>query len=252
MSLIMRDKWAAYMYCSLAATPGYNLIGEGFTDLSESKNAQEYSRHYVHERTERTDVTGYASSISYSADVYDDDPVVQEVIAISDQELVGSSAQRDVVSVNLFKQVSANVYEARKRPYAVIPDSKGDGTDALIYSGNMKAVGDAVAGTFNTSTKTFNATVAGSIAFTSSAGTSSGKTSLSDITPTLTAGNSYVYKITNSQPTLPNSGDILDHTWTAWDGSSEITAANGSFISLAEIDANSACVKVGSAAVVSA
>ena len=252
MSLIMRDQWAAYMFCSLLAVPAYKLMGEGFTDLSEAKNAQEYSRKYVHNRTERTDVTGYASSISYSADVYDDDPVVQEVIAVSDRELVGSAAQRDIVSVNLFKPVSANVYEAKKRTYAVIPDSKGDGTDALIYSGTLKAVGDGVMGTFNTSTKEFNESVAASIAFSTEAGATAGTTSVIEIDPTLTAGNSYVYKVSVSQPTLPGAGDILDHTWKAWDGTSDITAANNSYLMLAEINANSACVKVGSAAVVAA
>ncbi len=34
----------------------------GFTSMSESKNASEYSRHYVDEESERTDVVGYAAS----------------------------------------------------------------------------------------------------------------------------------------------------------------------------------------------
>ena len=36
---------------------------------------------------------------------------------------------------------------ARKRTYAVVPDTTGDGTDALIYSGNFRAVGEPVSGT---------------------------------------------------------------------------------------------------------
>lgn len=31
---------------------------------------------------------------------------------------------------------------ATKRTYAVIPDSDGDGTDALVYSGSLKAVSE--------------------------------------------------------------------------------------------------------------
>ena len=46
---------------------------------------------------------------------------------------------------------------AYKRTYAIIPNTKGDGTDALIYSGTMKAASDQTKGTFAVSTKTFTA-----------------------------------------------------------------------------------------------
>lgn len=38
----------------------------------------------------------------------------------------------------------------RKRDWSVIPDTEGDGTDALIYKGSFKAAGDAVKGTATT------------------------------------------------------------------------------------------------------
>ncbi|MDE6502057.1 MAG: hypothetical protein K2L10_08240 [Ruminococcus sp.] len=41
---------------------------EGFTDLGYSQNPKEYSRQYVDEEFERTDIVGYAPSISYSFD----------------------------------------------------------------------------------------------------------------------------------------------------------------------------------------
>ena len=144
--LVNRNEWAAYMK---TAESVYSIIGEGFTSLTENKNAKEYSRQYVHEKTERTDVTGYASSIAYSCDVYSKDPVIQKIIEITDNEKVGTDAQVEIVSVNLWQTGGAeNSYVAYQRKYAVIPDSKGDGTDALVYSGNLKAVGDIVKGTF--------------------------------------------------------------------------------------------------------
>lgn len=42
-----------------------------FTEFSQSKNAIEYSRQYVDEDFERSDVVGYAPSISYQFD-YDE------------------------------------------------------------------------------------------------------------------------------------------------------------------------------------
>lgn len=144
--LVNRNEWAAYMK---TAESTYSIIGEGFTSLTENKNAKEYSRQYVHEKTERTDVTGYASSIAYSCDVYSEDPVIQKIIEITDNEKVGTDAQVEIVSVNLWQTGGTeNSYVAYQRKYAVIPDSKGDGTDALVYSGNLKAVGDIVKGTF--------------------------------------------------------------------------------------------------------
>lgn len=52
---------------------------------------------------------------------------------------------------------SATVFAATKRTFAIIPGTKGDGTDALIYSGTMKAVSDIIKGTFDATSKTFTA-----------------------------------------------------------------------------------------------
>ena len=77
---------------------------------------------------------------------------------IHDGELIGNDTHRDVVSVNLWEAgEGANTFKAFKRTYAIIPDQKGEGTNALIYTGTFKAVSDIVPGTFNTSTKTFTA-----------------------------------------------------------------------------------------------
>ena len=154
--LLQRADWRSYMQCG--DTPAYELIGPGFTSFTESKNPKEYSRQYVHEKTERTDVTGYAPSIEYSADIYSEDPVALEIMKVTDGELVGTDAQRKIVSVNLFEAgKTPGSYAAYERTYAIIPDGKGDGFDALVYTGAFRAVGDAIKGQFNEETKTFTA-----------------------------------------------------------------------------------------------
>ena len=160
--LVMRYQYESYMGCLTEGTSGttetFNLIGEGFTSFPENKNPQEYSRKYISDKTERTDVIGYAPSIEYSADCVIDDPVVQEIMKIHDGELVGNDTHRNVISVNRWEEdSSSHTCPATKRAYAIIPNTKGDGTDALIYSGTMKAVSDLVTGTFNVNTKTFTA-----------------------------------------------------------------------------------------------
>ncbi len=132
------------------------LIGEGFTDLSESKGPKEYTRKYVNYKTEVTDVIGYAPSYSYTCDVIAGDPVIEEIVKISDNELTGSAAHRNIITVNGWVPgTSSGTFEAFKRKFAVIPDGKGSGTEALIYSGTFKARGDLIKGSYNAETETF-------------------------------------------------------------------------------------------------
>ena len=62
-----------------ALEPVWARMGEGYTDLTENKNPQEYSRKYIHEITECVDITGYATAFSYAADVITNDPTVAKI-----------------------------------------------------------------------------------------------------------------------------------------------------------------------------
>lgn len=180
--LITREQLQAFADVGAVGSPNFTLIGEGFTDLSESKNAKEYTRQYVHEKAERSDVVGYAPSISYSFDMYEDDPVCEKIARITDEEKTGDEAHVDVVVVHLWDEVSAGVCVAYKRTYAVIPDSKGSGTDALIYTGTLKAVGEKVAGKFTLATKSFVADTStlGTLVIEVGAGTDATHTKVTD------------------------------------------------------------------------
>jgi len=82
---------------------------------------------------------------------------------------------------------------------------------------------------------------------TSIAGTASGDTKIS-VSPVLTAGRTYVYK-TNTTVTLPVYGANLS-TWTAWNGTADITATTGNEIAIAEVF-GALCRATGKHAVVS-
>lgn len=156
MALLMRADLAHYMDTSDTSTPSYTRIGEGFTDFTESKNSKEYSRQYIDEYTERTDVTGYAPSIAYSADIYSGDAVCEKIVEITDSEAVGADAQVVIVTANEYEITgTATTCNAYQRTYAVIPDTKASGVEQLTYTGTLKAVGDQVHGTWTPSTKTF-------------------------------------------------------------------------------------------------
>lgn len=74
----------------------------------------------------------------------------------------------------------------------------------------------------------------------------SGNTKIT-VTPALTSGNSYKYKVADNAK-LPAYGQSVK-TWTAWDGTSEIAAATGKEICVVECDAQYRAVKGGIATV---
>jgi hypothetical protein len=149
MAIVKRAERQHFMNTGSREAPVWSQIGEGFTQFTESKNAVSYQRRYIHESTKRTDVTGYAPVIDYELEVYSGNAVIDKIRTITDLELTGDEAKVEILSVDLFAEgETPGVYPAVKRQYSVIPDECGDGTDALCYTGTMKAVGDIEKGTF--------------------------------------------------------------------------------------------------------
>ena len=88
----------------------------------------------------------------------------------------------------------------------------------------------------------------GEITVASAAGTASGDTKITVSNYTLPSGASYVYKVaTGTAPTI-GYHVMPDYTWTAWDGTSDITAATGKKITIAAVDTAGA-IAAGSATV---
>lgn len=145
MSLTARHKIVAFYGVPTAGTGNtvtttYHRM-KNFTQLSKAKNPQEYNRKYVDEASQRTDVTGYASQYDYAFDRDPADPVLTDIMRITDRELVGDDAIRSIISVDV------DTGEAFKKDYSVIPGSEGSDANVYTYSGSFKAHGEAVAGT---------------------------------------------------------------------------------------------------------
>lgn len=83
----------------------------------------------------------------------------------------------------------------------------------------------------------------------SAAGTAVGDTALTLSEYTPGSGESYVYKVATGTAPAIAYGEIPDYSWTPWDGSSDITAATGTKITVASVDANGRAVAAGSATV---
>lgn len=116
---------------------------KNFTEISTSKNPQEYSRQYVDEEMVQTDIVGYSPSISYNFDMYSGNAVHEDIASITDNEYVGDDAVRPIVMVDITKQENNAVV----RNFSVVPDTEGDTTEAYTYGGVLKVKGEKSFGT---------------------------------------------------------------------------------------------------------
>lgn len=120
---------------------------KGFTEISVSKNPQEYTRKYIDEDFEQSDVVGFSPQISFAFDCFGDDPVHTDIVSITDNELLGSDAVRTIITVDLTKGNEEDGFYAIKRNYSVIPDTEGKDSEAYTYSGHFKVNSQKTFGT---------------------------------------------------------------------------------------------------------
>lgn len=134
--LVKRSRKVAFMDVSTTSIANFLRMTK-FTEISKSKNPTEYSRSYVDEDGEVTDVTGYSEEISYNFDLHVGNLVHEKLVDITDNEKTGADALVRILQVD-FTKPKGSGYEARLRTYSVVPDSEGDSTDAYTYSGAFR------------------------------------------------------------------------------------------------------------------
>lgn len=99
------------------------------------ESIREYVRMYPDIDNRKINIDYLGDGMEYSIDPIGVDPIYK----------------RYIVVVDLFEQkTSETTCTARKRTWSVIPDTEGDGTDALIYKGSFKAAGEITKGTATT------------------------------------------------------------------------------------------------------
>ena len=143
---------------------------KGFTSMATNKNPKEYTRQYVDELFETTDVVGISASIDFAFDQFVGNKVHDKLAQMIDDELIGTDAVVEIVIVDFSKPSDAGetTFEARKRNYSVIPATEGDSLDAYTYGGSFKVNGGTVKGTAESTDNWLTAT------FTEATGTSEG------------------------------------------------------------------------------
>lgn len=93
---------------------------------------------------------------------------------------------------------------------------------------------------------TFGDGALGTLTVTSAAGTASGDTKIT-VSPAKANGNVYKYKVGSAAETVTYGQNVKN--WTAWDGTSDITAASSQKITVVEADSTYKALKAGNTTV---
>ena len=142
--LVNRHEKVAYFGVETDNSVTYHRMC-GFTKMDTEKNPVEYSRRYIDECFEQTDVVAFSPSISFTFDRYNGNPVHDDIVALSDSEALGTDAVRSIVIADL-STLKGGACSAVKRDFSVIVDSEGDSADAYTLSGSFNTKGEKVFG----------------------------------------------------------------------------------------------------------
>lgn len=139
-------------------TPTYNLIGEGFSELTENLNPKTKDSNYIHQRSGTSSVIGYAPTFDFTAELDKGDPVAVYIAEIGRSRAVGADCETDIVNVYTWlKGKTEGTVIAYKQRVAIKVDNSGSGAggEAMALTGSLMYKGDAIKGEWNSSTKTF-------------------------------------------------------------------------------------------------
>lgn len=118
----------------------------GFTKMDTSKNPVEYTRRYIDESFEQTDVVAFSPSISFAFDRYSENPVHEDIVKLSDNEILGTDAVRSIVVADVSVIDENGKCDAVMRDFSVMVEKEGDSNDAYTLSGTMSTKGEKIFG----------------------------------------------------------------------------------------------------------
>ena len=156
---VMTYDEAHYFDIGTSTTPNV-VLGGVITQLDENSNPNEQEKQYITQKSSTTKVTGFANEFPITMDLVKNEEVSEYFYEIFRDRKVGTDAQVIHYIVELWNETTTTgVYKARKITQTVsITGKVANPGEQINFTGSLKG-GDFVDGTFNTSTKTFTATV---------------------------------------------------------------------------------------------
>lgn len=138
------------------AVPVYSLLGTGVSDLSIDYSPKTTTEQDITADTASTELTGYEPKAGIKQNAKKGDPVFDFVNALRVGRKIGTNAVTTMIIVDTFQTATAGAYPAEKQEVTVAIDKYGGkGGDPLSIDYTIMYRGDAVAGTFNPTTKAF-------------------------------------------------------------------------------------------------
>lgn len=157
MTDIMTFDEAHYFDIGTTEVPDIQLGGV-ITQMDENSGAKESTKQYIQDTSETIKVTGFSNEFPITSDLVKGDEVSEHLYEIFRDRKTGTNALVTHYIVELWNEVTTNVYKARKiTQSAVITGKVGKPGEQITYTGSFKG-GTFVDGTFNTATKTFTET----------------------------------------------------------------------------------------------
>lgn len=155
-----RDELLSYMNTGGNGEAKYELIGEGFSELTENLNPKTKDSNYIHQRSGTSSVIGYAPTFDFTAELDKADPVAIYIAEVGRERKVGSDCETDIVNVYTWMTgTTEGTMVAYQQKVAIKVDNSGSGAggEAMALTGSLLYKGDAIKGEWNPTTKTFTA-----------------------------------------------------------------------------------------------
>lgn len=154
-----RDELLSFMNTG-GESSKYELIGEGFSELTENLNPKTKDSQYIHQRSGTSSIIGYAPTFDFTAELDKGDPVAVFIAEIGRERKVGEACETNIVNVYTWmdgKTEGKQVAYQQKVAIKVDNSGSGAGGEAMALTGSLMYKGDAVKGEWDPKTKTFTA-----------------------------------------------------------------------------------------------
>lgn len=134
-----------------------SLLGAGVASLDENPAAKVDKTAYINDKSVSGSVTGYEVTFAFDTQFIADEEAIRFIYDVARNQKTGAEAETDYFRVDLYDGAEGGtVFPARKFRVAIeVSGITGAATEIMKVAGNLHQVGNFVAGTFDTSTKTF-------------------------------------------------------------------------------------------------
>jgi len=156
---IKRSKLLHFMNTTPSSTATYYLMNTGITSLSINKNPTYLEEGYIADEVGSKQLESLAPEFTFEINMDATDEVSKFLTLLEWNDKTLTDVETDIVSVQYWKTPTGTAYPAKKYAVSVSVETIGDeALKTLKHSVTCGVMGDAVFGTFDTSSKAFSAT----------------------------------------------------------------------------------------------